>query len=205
MHRLLLDFDISYLQTSTHTSANSADPDETARNEPSHQDLHCFPFWYWFLTETPICNNDEFKIKDGKLHFINSGLKGLSQKGRFSRFLFRLCYMQFFILLTVKQSYLLHETPSERHHYYKQRQIQFHNGSHHSIVCFYDIRRSMGKGSLCHMRTAKALVRQRKRPYIQHNKLALDASDEGQAKTCECAGCSVSSWPKLCMRSIFSF
>ena len=29
--------------------ANSADPDETAHDEPSHQDLHCLPeklFWH---------------------------------------------------------------------------------------------------------------------------------------------------------------
>ena len=28
----------------TDTSANKVDPDETAHNEPSHQDLHCLPF-----------------------------------------------------------------------------------------------------------------------------------------------------------------
>ena len=26
--------------------ANSVDPDETAHNEPSHQDLHCLPFLF---------------------------------------------------------------------------------------------------------------------------------------------------------------
>ena len=36
----------------TDTFANSADPDETALNKPSHQDLHCLQF----LTEAPICN-----------------------------------------------------------------------------------------------------------------------------------------------------
>ena len=34
---------LSSLQTSTDTFANSADPDETAHKEPSHQDLHCLP------------------------------------------------------------------------------------------------------------------------------------------------------------------
>ena len=31
---------LSALQTKPDTCANSVDPDETARNEPSHQDLH---------------------------------------------------------------------------------------------------------------------------------------------------------------------
>ena len=37
----------SVLHTLTYTCANSADPDETARNEPSHQDLLCLPFCLW--------------------------------------------------------------------------------------------------------------------------------------------------------------
>ena len=28
--------------------ANNVDPDETAHNEPSHQDLHCLPFCFDF-------------------------------------------------------------------------------------------------------------------------------------------------------------
>ena len=36
----------SSLQTNTNTCANSVDPDETARNEPSHQDLHCLQFCF---------------------------------------------------------------------------------------------------------------------------------------------------------------
>ena len=47
----------SALQTSTDTFANSADPDETARYEPSHQDLHCLPFYHLVLTVIPIRNN----------------------------------------------------------------------------------------------------------------------------------------------------
>ena len=34
---------ISARQIKTSTCANSVDPDETARNEPSHQELHCLP------------------------------------------------------------------------------------------------------------------------------------------------------------------
>ena len=46
----------------TDTFANSADPDETAHNEPSHQDLHCLPFCYRVLTETPVCNSGCIQI-----------------------------------------------------------------------------------------------------------------------------------------------
>ena len=48
---------LSARQTKTNLYANSADPDETSRNEPSHQDLHCLPFGSRFLTDFPICNN----------------------------------------------------------------------------------------------------------------------------------------------------
>ena len=35
------------LQNGTYdTYANSVDPDETARNEPSHQDIYCLPFCF---------------------------------------------------------------------------------------------------------------------------------------------------------------
>ena len=37
---------LSSLQINTDTFANSADPDEMAHNEPSHQDLHCLPFCF---------------------------------------------------------------------------------------------------------------------------------------------------------------
>ena len=40
----------SNLQTNTDTFANSVDPDETARNEPSQQNLHCLRLCYWFYT-----------------------------------------------------------------------------------------------------------------------------------------------------------
>ena len=38
----------SFLQINTDTFANSVDPEEMARNEPSHQDLHCLPFYLIF-------------------------------------------------------------------------------------------------------------------------------------------------------------
>ena len=37
---------LSSLQTTTDTFGNSADPDEKALDEPSHQDLHCLLFCY---------------------------------------------------------------------------------------------------------------------------------------------------------------
>ena len=35
---------LSDRHTKTNTCTNSVDPDEAARNEPSHQDLQCLPF-----------------------------------------------------------------------------------------------------------------------------------------------------------------
>ena len=37
---------LSSLQTETDNCANSVEPDETARDELSHQDLHCLPFCF---------------------------------------------------------------------------------------------------------------------------------------------------------------
>ena len=36
-------------QTNTDTCANSVDRDETARNEPSHRDLHCSLFIFFLF------------------------------------------------------------------------------------------------------------------------------------------------------------
>ena len=49
---------LSSLQTNMDTFVNSVDPDETAHNEPSHQDLHCLPFYYLLLTETLFVTMD---------------------------------------------------------------------------------------------------------------------------------------------------
>ena len=57
---------------------NSVDPDETAHNEPSHQDLHCLAFYLMFwlrpLFETMILT----RFKDGRDRFRNSGVKWLT-------------------------------------------------------------------------------------------------------------------------------
>ena len=44
------------LQTRKDTSANSEDPDETDRNEPSHRDLHCLPFCILVCIDSCICS-----------------------------------------------------------------------------------------------------------------------------------------------------
>ena len=47
---VISDYTLSALQTKTDNFANSVDPDETAHNEPSHQDLHCLPsFWQQWI------------------------------------------------------------------------------------------------------------------------------------------------------------
>ena len=56
--------------------ANSVEPDETAHNEHSSGSTQ-FAILFWFLTETPICNNDVSKVRDGSVHFRNSGVKRL--------------------------------------------------------------------------------------------------------------------------------
>ena len=81
-HFLLLT--LSSLQTNTDTSANrsltntfanSADSDEAARNEPSHQDLHCLPLLLIF-DWNPLCKNRYVQIQRWKSPFKKLGMKG---------------------------------------------------------------------------------------------------------------------------------
>ena len=70
---------LSAQQTKTDTCANSVDPDETARNGPSHQDLHYLPFGFFDYTLKPLFEAvDMSKFKDGRVHYRNSGMKGLT-------------------------------------------------------------------------------------------------------------------------------
>ena len=71
------------LQTKIDTCANSVDPDETAHNEPSHQDLHCLPLSIGFWLATLFAIMDLSSFNDGNVHFINLGWK-LDTLGRFS-------------------------------------------------------------------------------------------------------------------------
>ena len=73
------------LQTKIDTCANSVDPDETAHNEPSHQDLHCLPLSIGFWLATLFAIMDLSSFNDGNVHFINLGWK-LDTLGRFSTF-----------------------------------------------------------------------------------------------------------------------
>ena len=59
--------------TKTSTFANSVDPDKMAHNEPSHQDLHCFPFYFDFLLTSLFTTVDTSKFKAGICHFRNLG------------------------------------------------------------------------------------------------------------------------------------
>ena len=58
--------------------ANSADPDEMAHSKQPHQELHYLPLCYGFLTKALFATMDVSKLRDGRVHFRNSGMKGLS-------------------------------------------------------------------------------------------------------------------------------
>ena len=59
-------FTLSARKTKTDTFENSVDPDETAHNEPSHQDLQCLPFCSWFTTVIVLATIDLLKYWDEK-------------------------------------------------------------------------------------------------------------------------------------------
>ena len=61
-----IEFSKEKAATFTNTYANSVDPDEKARNEPSHKDLQCLPFCSRFLTDMPIRKNDCVQIQKWK-------------------------------------------------------------------------------------------------------------------------------------------
>ena len=54
--------------------ANDVDPDETAYNEPSHQNLHCLPVFDFWLTSL-LATMDISKLNNGKNPFQNSQWK----------------------------------------------------------------------------------------------------------------------------------
>ena len=55
---------LSSLQINMDIFANSVDPDERARNEPSHQDLHYLPFYHCFLIKSIFATMDVSKFRD---------------------------------------------------------------------------------------------------------------------------------------------
>ena len=58
----------------TNTFSNSKAPDETARKDQSHQDLHCHSVIDFGLKHL-FATMDVSKFRDGRIHFINSGVK----------------------------------------------------------------------------------------------------------------------------------
>ena len=60
-----------------------------AHHEPSHLDVHCLPFclfffffiFFFFFTDILFAMTGMPKLKDGSVHFRNSGVKGLIEKG----------------------------------------------------------------------------------------------------------------------------
>ena len=65
------------MSTNTCTYANSVDPDETARYEPSHQDLHCMPFGSRVFDGLPCYQQKEVsKFKSRIVQSRNSEMKG---------------------------------------------------------------------------------------------------------------------------------
>ena len=64
------------------TCANSVDPDETAHNEPSHQDPHClssFFFFFFILGRSSFVSVSMYIFNDARVHIRNSGAQGLKK------------------------------------------------------------------------------------------------------------------------------
>ena len=63
------------LKTKTDTFTNSVNPDETARYEPSHQDVHCLTCRTDYLLKPLLATMDVSKFRDGNVHLGNSKVK----------------------------------------------------------------------------------------------------------------------------------
>ena len=59
---------LSTRQTKTDICASSVDPDKTAHNEPSHQDIHYLPLLFFDL-KTPMCIGGHVQIQCWKSSF----------------------------------------------------------------------------------------------------------------------------------------
>ena len=66
-------FTRSTLQTNTCTFANTADLDETDRNEASNRNLHYLRVFHFFLLKTLIAPLDVSKFRDRRAHFRKLG------------------------------------------------------------------------------------------------------------------------------------
>ena len=58
------------------TCANNVDPDMTAHNKPSHQDLHSLPFCFLLSAVTTVCISGYVPYQ-GWTSSLNSGMIGL--------------------------------------------------------------------------------------------------------------------------------
>ena len=65
----IIGWTLTAWQTNTYTFVNSVDPDETARNEPSHQELHCLPLYFGFWLAPPFATVDMSKFKACRENF----------------------------------------------------------------------------------------------------------------------------------------
>ena len=70
MHNILV-FTLSSQQTKIDTFANSVDPDKTARNKPSHQNLHYLPFLIDFWLKPLFATMDVSKFRQGSKLALN--------------------------------------------------------------------------------------------------------------------------------------
>ena len=74
----------SVLHTQTDTFASIADSDETARHQPSHQDLHCLPFCFWLFYWITYLEKLTFPNSiNERVYLRNSGVKGVKNTRRF--------------------------------------------------------------------------------------------------------------------------
>ena len=70
---------LSALQTKRDTCANSVDPDETASDDLSHQDLQCLPFWFIdFRLKRLFSSMYLTKLRDVSVHCRYSSVEGLT-------------------------------------------------------------------------------------------------------------------------------
>ena len=64
----IYDFYFCLTLSAEQTKINTLDSDETADNEPSHQDLHCLPFSFFYIRRKPLfATVDMSKFKNGRV------------------------------------------------------------------------------------------------------------------------------------------
>ena len=105
---------LTNLLTKPYIFANSVGLDETARNELSHLNLHCLPFFFYFWTISPFATMNTSKFRDRRFCFRNIGMKEVKElklmlfreQNKPNIFLSRFKYIQDFGLLPEQRSQL---------------------------------------------------------------------------------------------------